>query len=105
MRNDRNGYDDFLALPYPNGCLGSIAVLEGVTEMTGSAETRYMETVSCEPRRDEGVVFIKVVAMPHEAAVEFDVTQARAFAQQILAAVEDVEAGWVGKTTRPSGQG
>jgi len=66
--------------------------------MTGTSEQPYQETVSCEARQDEGVVFIKVVAMPYEAAVEFDVTQARAFAQQILTAVEIVESGWVGKS-------
>jgi hypothetical protein len=66
--------------------------------MTGTSEQQYRETVSCEARQDEGVIFIKVVAMPYEAAVEFDVTQARAFAQQILTAVETVESGWVGKS-------
>jgi len=61
----------------------------------------YQETVSCEPRQDEGIIFIKVVATPYEDAVEFDVTQARAFAQRILAAVEVVELGWVGKSGAP----
>ncbi len=61
-------------------------------------EDPYQETVSCEARPDEGVIFVKVVAMPYEAAVEFDVTQARAFAEEILSAVEIVEAGWVGKS-------
>jgi hypothetical protein len=66
----------------------------------------YQETVSCEPRQDEGVLFIKVVAMPDEAAVEFDVSQARAFAHQILSAIEIVEAGWVGKSGEsPDGGG
>ncbi|WP_157469281.1 hypothetical protein [Dyella thiooxydans] len=65
----------------------------------------YEETVSCEARQDEGVVFIKVVAMPFEGAVEFDVTQARAFAERILAAVEAVESGWVGKPGPPSVSG
>jgi len=62
---------------------------------------QYKETVSCEARQDEGVIFIKVVAMPYEDAVEFDVAQARAFAQRILAAVELVESGWVGKSVAP----
>lgn len=66
--------------------------------MTDTSEKPYQETVSCEARQDEGVIFIKVVTMPYEAAVEFDVTQARAFAQQILSAVEIVESGWVGKS-------
>jgi hypothetical protein len=66
--------------------------------MTTRPEQPYQETVACEARQDEGVIFIKVVAMPYETAVEFDVTQARAFAKQILAAAETVEAGWVGKS-------
>ncbi|MDR7134094.1 hypothetical protein J2X06_001278 [Lysobacter niastensis] len=66
--------------------------------MIDTPEKPYQETVSCEARQDEGVIFIKVVAMPYEAAVEFDVTQARAFAQEILSAVAIVEAGWVGKS-------
>ena len=66
--------------------------------MTDISEKPYQETVSCEARQDEGLIFIKVVAMPYEDAVEFDVTQARAFALQILSAVEVVEAGWVGRS-------
>ena len=66
--------------------------------MSDISEKPYQETVTCEARQDEGVLFIKVVAMPYEAAVEFDVTQARAFAGQILAAIEIVESGWVGKS-------
>ena len=69
--------------------------------MTDSPEQRYQETVTCEKRQDEGLIFIKVVAMPHEGAVEFDVAQARSFAQQILSAVDVVEAGWVGKSMGP----
>jgi len=69
--------------------------------MTDSPEQRYQETVTCEPRQDEGLIFIKVVAMPHEGAVEFDVAQARSFAQQILLAVDVVEASWVGKSMGP----
>lgn len=65
--------------------------------MTAPSTQPYQETVDCEARQDEGVIFIKVVAMPYEGAVEFDVTQARAFAQKILSAVEIVEAGWLGK--------
>lgn len=62
----------------------------------------YSETVSCEASADEGLLFIKVVAMPHGDPVEFDVTQARALAQRILSAVEIVEAGWVGKSSASS---
>ena len=69
--------------------------------MTDSPEQRYQETVTCEPRQGEGLIFIKVVAMPHEGAVEFDVAQARSFAQQILSAVDVIEAGWVGKSMGP----
>ena len=39
--------------------------------------------------------------MPFEGAVEFNTTQARAFATRILAAVEVVENGWVGKPGAP----
>jgi len=65
----------------------------------------YQETITCEPSADEGLIFIKVVAMPYEDSVEFDVTQARAFAQRILAAVAVVEAGWVGKSSAPPDTG
>jgi len=69
--------------------------------MTDSPEQSHQETVTCEARQDEGLIFIKVVAMPHEGEVEFDVAQARSFAQQILSAVDLVEAGWVGKSKGP----
>ncbi len=66
-------------------------------------EPTYQETIACEPRPEEGVILIKVAAMPHEDAVEFDMAQARFFAQRILAAVEVVEAGWVGGSTGAAG--
>jgi len=68
--------------------------------MTDLSKQPYQQTINCEARQDEGVIFIKVVAMPHEDAVEFDVAQARTFAQKILSAVEIVEAGWAGKSRR-----
>lgn len=58
----------------------------------------YQQTVSCEPHQNKGIIFIKVVAMPYE---EFDVAQARAFAERILAVVELVELGWDGKSGAP----
>ena len=66
-------------------------------------QAEYSETVSCEASADEGLIFIKVVAMPHGDRVEFDVAQARALAQRILSAVEIVEAGWVGNSAASSG--
>lgn len=69
--------------------------------MSEQSAKSYQEAVSCEPRQDEGIIFIKVVAMPHEDAVEFDAAQARAFAERILAAVEVIELGWVGKSGAP----
>ena len=64
----------------------------------------YNEFIECRASVDEGLVFIKVVAMPYQGAVEFDVTQARAFAATILEAVALVESGWAG-TPRTSSQG
>ena len=55
--------------------------------MTDSPEQKYKETVSCEPRQDEGLIFIKVVAMPHEDAVEFDVALNRPGFRRHLAAI------------------
>ena len=68
-------------------------------------QAQYTETISCEASAEEGLIFIKVVAMPHSDPIEFDVTQARALAQRILAAVEVVESGWVGKSAAPPGIG
>ena len=68
-------------------------------------QAQYSETISCEASAEEGLLFIKVVAMPHGDPIEFDVSQARALAQRILAAVEVVESGWVGKSAAPPGNG
>ncbi len=73
--------------------------------MTDSPDQKYQETVTCVPHQDEGIILIKVVAMPHEDAVEFDVAQARSFAQQVLSAVDVVEAGWAGKSPGPHDAG
>ncbi|TAA11040.1 hypothetical protein EA658_15265 [Pseudoxanthomonas winnipegensis] len=64
---------------------------------------RYQEIVSCQARAEEGLIFIKVGATPWLSAVEFDVAQARHFAEQILSAVAEVEAGWIGHVN-PSGE-
>jgi hypothetical protein len=69
--------------------------------MTDKSALPYKEFITCEPSADQGLVFIKVVAMPYEDAIEFDVAQARAFAQRILAAVAVVESGWVGRSSPP----
>jgi len=74
--------------------------------MSDTSDKPYREVVTCEGRPEEGLIFIKVVAMPHEDAVEFDVAQASAFARQILSAIETVEGGWVGKSeASPDGGG
>ena len=67
--------------------------------MNSSSLEPYLETISCIGSKEEGLVFIKVVAMPHEGHVEFDTAQARSFANQILAAVDEVESGWAGGNT------
>ena len=85
-------------------CVGRLN--SGVRPLKSSPmQADYSETVSCEASADEGLLFIKVVAMPHGDPVEFDVAQAKALAKRILAAVEVVEAGWVGKSVAPPGIG
>ena len=69
--------------------------------MDNSSQEQYVETISCIGSKEEGLVFIKVVAMPHESHIEFDTAQARDFANKILAAVDEVESGWVGKSGLP----
>jgi len=73
--------------------------------MSSPNDPDYRETVSCEASADEGLVFIKVVAMPHGDPVEFDVAQARSFAERIMSAVEVVEAGWAGRSAAPPKSG
>lgn len=64
--------------------------------MKDQTPMQYVETVSCEPSKEEGLIFMKVIAMPHGDPVEFNVEEARKFARQILAAVAEVESGWMG---------
>lgn len=59
----------------------------------------YTESIECVASPDEGVLFVKVVGMPQGYPVEFDVTQARELAARVISAVEQVEAGWVGKSS------
>ena len=72
--------------------------------MSQASGDTYKESIDCRASVDEELVFIKVVAMPYQDAVEFDVTEARAFAGKILEAVALVESGWAG-TPNPSSQG
>lgn len=58
----------------------------------------YSETVRSEASPDAGLIFITMLAVPRKDPVEFDVTEASALANRIIAAVALVEAGWVGKS-------
>ncbi|RJU09136.1 hypothetical protein XcmpCFBP7700_19260 [Xanthomonas campestris] len=64
--------------------------------MQDEMERPYQEIVLCEGRQDEGVIFIKVVALPGVGAVEFDTAGAHRFVAQLQAAIAHVEAGWLG---------
>jgi len=57
---------------------------------------QYQEIIECDGEVDQGLVFIRVVALPYQGSVEFDLSQARNFAARILKAVEEVEKGWAG---------
>jgi hypothetical protein len=59
-----------------------------------SSSARYEEIILCDAPEDEGIVHIKVVAMPYVDPVEFNVAEAREFAQRILAAADAIERGW-----------
>lgn len=61
---------------------------------TDTSTQKYEEVVLCDAPEGEGIVHIKVVAMPYIDPVEFNVAEAREFAQKILAAVETIERGW-----------
>ena len=58
---------------------------------------RHQEIIECDGEVDQGLVFIRVVALPSQSSVEFDTSQARNFAERILKAVEAVEKGWAGR--------
>jgi hypothetical protein len=61
--------------------------------MTNEPE-KYRQIIECEVPENQGLVFIKVIALPYQDAVEFDATQAREFAARILKAAERAEAQW-----------
>ena len=62
---------------------------------------KYQEFVECEAHVEGGVLFIKVITLPHLGAVEFDTKQARIFAAQILSAAEKIEKQWDEWNPRP----
>jgi hypothetical protein len=64
--------------------------------MEKTSQEQYEESISCRGSKDEGLVFIKVVAMPYADHVEFTTAEARDFANQILAAAQLAESGWLG---------
>jgi hypothetical protein len=86
-------YSSLLSRAQSNVSSGFEGIAPGVVSDT------YLESVECTPEPNEGVLFIKVVGMPQGYPVEFDVAQARALASRIIAAVEQVESGWVGKSS------
>jgi hypothetical protein len=64
--------------------------------MSRDSEQQYAETVSYVGSAAEGVIFIKVVGMPEGYPVEFDLAQARAFAEELQKAIDEVASGWAG---------
>jgi hypothetical protein len=70
--------------------------------MNSDSQAKYNEVIDCHASKHEGLVFIKVVAMPYGDPVEFNTDEARQFANRILAAVQEVESGWVGRSEPPA---
>ena len=62
--------------------------------MMPTESEEHQQIIEVEVPEDQGLLFIKVVALPHLDAVEFDAAQAKTFALRILEAVERVEAQW-----------
>lgn len=52
---------------------------------------QYQEFIDCDVSEEEGLLFIKVVAMPYQDPVEFNAAEARAFAEKILEGVKRIE--------------
>ena len=55
---------------------------------------QYEDVIMCEAPEHEDIIHIKVVALPYGDPVEFNTTEARAFAEKILVAVEKIEGNW-----------
>lgn len=68
----------------------------GRSDSSPGAHVRYEEVVACEAVKEEGLVFIKVTAMPYQDPAEFNLAEARAFSELVARAVEEVESGWMG---------
>lgn len=68
--------------------------------VTGGCEPNrqptYEEVVMCEGSQEEGVIHIKVVALPYQDPVEFNTAEAREIVETIVRAIDHVEAGWAG---------
>ena len=48
---------------------------------TDSSSGKYEEIILCDAPENEGIVHIKVVALPYVDPVEFNIAEAREFAQ------------------------
>ncbi|GJI92553.1 hypothetical protein [Duganella hordei] len=59
--------------------------------MTEKNVAQYEEFIDCQVSEDEGLIFIKVIAMPYQDPVEFNTAEARAFAEKILDGVKKIE--------------
>ncbi len=55
---------------------------------------KYEEIIMCEAPEDEGIIHIKVIALPYNDPVEFNTEEAREFAQKILSAADEIEKKW-----------
>ena len=53
--------------------------------------TKYEEVVMCEAPEEEGVIHIKVISLPYNDPVEFNVDEARRFGQKILSAADEID--------------
>ena len=59
--------------------------------MTEKTVAQYEEFIDCQVSEDEGLIFIKVIAMPYQDPVEFNTEEARVFAEKILDGVKKIE--------------
>jgi hypothetical protein len=63
----------------------------GIVNMSLEINSLYEEIISCEANEEEGLIHIKIVALPYINSVEFNIEEARQLSEKLNLAIKKIE--------------
>jgi hypothetical protein len=60
-------------------------------DMSKEMNSSYEEVISCEAAEEEGLIHIKIVALPYNDPIEFNIEEARQLSEKLSIAIRKIE--------------